>query len=307
MSRIGWIAAAVWAGCGGAAVDVPTAEPPVAPVAVRVNDDASLRAAGQVLVDALAAALAPCQALLGPVDPAAAEAAPLPFDPEGLMRACGPARDLYDAQVGALSGRARPIDVLLNHVARLGDDIDYVHRSVGSSGSERRRSLEHLHEALARAGEAVAGWKDAEVFPYRCDYAAPSQWALDLQNDRQDAPNLRNHLDRYAFRQGLDPEQVRRRMLDAFGRMLAPYHQLRVAAVAAAPIPAEEKAAYAAYLAAYGAWLDTYTRLTHDYATGLVTDEAGRAQRITDADVALAAWQAAWDSEQSRRPAPSRP
>lgn len=298
--------ALVGAGCSGSPTAVPdvASSVPAAPQVVLAPEDAALRAAGRSLAGAMDVALAPCRALIGSVDADAVEATAMPFDLPALLTACGAARGLYDEQVEALSGRSRPTDVLLGHAARLGDDIDFVVRSIDATGAERRLSVGHLQDAVGQAARGLSEWSAARLYPYQCDYSGDggrAQWRLDLENDGRDGPNLRAHLERLAFVQGLDPEQVRRRMLDAQGRMLTAYQPLRAAAHARADLSPDERAARGAYLDAYGALLDTYVRVTRAYVTGTVTDSATRSRLIAETNQAMTAWKTAWDTEHARR------
>ncbi len=263
-----------------------------APVQVVLpEDDAALRREGQALVDVITPALAACAPLFDGAAPPA-----LTVDLPGLEAACGPLRDLYAAQVDRV-GRSRTLDVLLNDLARVGDDLDFFARSMEGDGG-RELALHHVQEGIARAGQTVAGFPMARVVAYSAG-GGRSQWALDLQNDAQDAPNLQGHLDRYAFQQGIDPRYVRRRMLDGFGRMIAAPFAPRRAAVSSMP-PTDDTMAALVYLDAYAIWQGTYARVTRAYVAGEITDEAARARVMAEAEEGFQAWKRAWEIEVAR-------
>jgi hypothetical protein len=264
--------------------------------------DPALRASGQALVDALTPALTSCHALIDPLDPAAAEASKLAFEQPALDTACGPLRDLYDAQVDTVGGKARQIDLLLTHAARLGDGVDYLGRALVDIGTERKLAVTQLQEALGKASEAVAKWSEVKVYPYRANYTGEpgvKQWALDLENDGRDGTNLRNNLERFAIKQGLNPTQVRRRMLDVYGRIALAHQPVRVAALEASDLTPELKASRGAYLKALAAWTDAYTSVTKAYIAGEVKDAATQAKLTAQADAALAAFKTAWDAQKA--------
>lgn len=308
MIRTWWWSMVLVAACSGTPEGPPAAGGKSGPSGVAGEKsgagplDPALRASGQALVDALVPALKSCHALIDPIDPAAAEASKLAFDQAALDAACGAARDLYDANVEALSGKARQIDLMLTHAARLGDGVDYLSRGLVDIGSERKLSVTQLQEALGKATEAVTKWADVKVYAYRCSYTGEpglKQWTLDLDNDGRDGPNLRNHLERFAFKQGLNPKQVRRRMLDVYGRTAAAYQPFREAALDKSDATPEVKAVRATYLKAYKAWIDTYLTVSKAYIAGEVVDAAVQTRLTTDTDAALAAWKAAWDVQKA--------
>lgn len=306
MNRSWWIAIGLVMACSGgagpAAGGKTGASGPSADKAAATAADAALRESGQALVDALSAALTPCHALIDPLDPAAAEAAKLTFEQPALDTACGPLRDLYDAKIETVGGKARQIDLFLTHAARLGDGIDYLGRALVDIGSERKIAVTQLQEALGKASEAVAKWPEVKVYPYRANYSGDpgvKQWTLDLENDGRDGTNLRNNLERFAIKQGLNPTQVRRRMLDVYGRIALAYYPVRVAALQASDLTPEVKAARTTYLTALKAWNDAYITVTKAYIAGEVKDEATQTKLTAQADAALAAFKSAWDVQKA--------
>lgn len=309
MNRSWWIALGLVAACsGGAGPSATTGAGKSGPSGAAGDKaaanavDPALRASGQELVDALTAALKPCHALIDPLDPTAAEAAKLSFEQPALDTACGPLRDLYDAKIDTVGGKARQIDLVLTHSARLGDGIDYLGRALVDIGSERKIAVTQLQEALGKASEAVAKWPEIKVYPYRANYSGEpgvKQWALDLENDGRDGTNLRNNLERFAIKQGLNPTQVRRRMLDVYGRIALAYYPVRVAALQASDLTPEVKASRTTYLTALKAWNDAYVAVTKAYIAGEVKDAATQAKLTTQADAALAAFKAAWDVQKA--------
>ncbi len=308
MNRIWWVAILVVVACSGTGPSAGKAGGKTGPsgpsgekVAANTVDPA-LRAAGQALVDAMTPALTSCHALIDPLDPAAAEASKLAFEQPALDTACGALRDLYDAQIEIAGGKARQIDLLMTHAARLGDGVDYLGRALGDIGSERKIAVTQLQEALGKASEAVTKWPTVKVYPYRANYTGEpgvKQWTLDLENDGRDGTNLRNNLERFAIKQGLKPAQVRRRMLDVYGRIGLAYHPVRVAALAASDLKPELKASRGAYLTTLGAWIDAYVSVTNAYIKGEVKDAATQAKLTAQADTALAAFKTAWDAQKA--------
>lgn len=306
MNRSWWVAILVTMACSGGEGPAAGAgagkSGPSGAKATAATVDPALRASGVALAEAIKPALASCHTLIDPIDPVAAEAAKLAFEKPALDAACGALRDLYDAQVETVSGKARQVDMLLTHVARLGDGVDYLGRALSDIPSERKLAVTQLQEALGKASDAVAKWTDAKVYPYRANYTgAPGvkQWALDLDNDGRDATNLRNNLERFAIKQGLKPEQVRRRMLDVYGRIALAHHPVREAALEASDLTPELKASRGAYLKVVGAWIDTYVRVSKAYIAGEVKDAATQAKLTAEADAALAAFKTAWDAQKA--------
>ncbi len=309
MNRIWWVAILVVVACSGGTG--PSASKaggktgpsgPAGEKAAANAVDPALRAAGQALVDAMTPALKSCHTLIDPLDPTAAEASKLAFEQPALDTACGALRDLYDAKIETTGGKARQIDLMMTHAARLGDGVDYLGRALGDIGSERKLAVTQLQEALGKATEAVAKWPEVKVYPYRANYAGDpgvKQWALDLENDGRDGTNLRNNLERFAIKQGLNPAQVRRRMLDVYGRIGLAYQPVRVAALAASDLTPELKASRGAYLTAVGAWIDAYVSVTQSYIKGEVKDAATQAKLTAQADAALAAFKSAWDAQKA--------
>ncbi len=308
MNRIWWVSILVVVACSGTGPSAAKAGGKTGPHGVSGEKasanavDPAIYAAGQALVDAMTPALASCHTLIDPLDPAAAEASKLAFEQPALDTACGALRDLYDAQIETTGGKARQIDLLMTHAARLGDGVDYLGRALGDIGSERKIAVTQLQEALGKASEAVKKWPEVKVYPYRANYTGEpgvKQWTLDLENDGRDGTNLRNNLERFAIKQGLKPAQVRRRMLDVYGRIGLAYDPVRVAALAASDLTPELKASRGAYLTALRGWIDAYVSVTNAYIKGEVKDAATQAKLTAQADAALATFKTAWDAQKA--------
>lgn len=261
------------------------------------EEDAEIRALGQTFADKLRDATVTCRAMIDPVDAEALLATPFSFDEAALDGACGGVAGLYDAESPALLGKARVLDSLVTHSARLGDDVAYLRRTLHHpQGEERKRALVHVREALARAADGISKYAQSTVRPYRAPKHVEG-WALDTDNDARDVPNQRRLLQRYAFNQGFTPEQVRHRMLQAFATPLRVYADVRVASLAEVGFPPADLAKHQAYLTTLDACLDTFEGVTAAYVAGEVKDAATRDAWIAKADAALAAFQAAWAAD----------
>lgn len=267
-----------------------------APASVKLTpDDPALRAQGQVAVDQILPAYQRCRALIVTLP----DSGGMPADATPVRAACGDAATLYDRLADGLLGKSIAVDILLNDTARLGDDLDYLLRTLDTERPANATAVAHVKASVAALDGRLAQWPQTTVTPYS-GQVATNQWALAVRNDEVNGTGLQGHLDRYAFQQGLERVHVRARLLDGFGRMVATPVAIRAAALEGAALPDAEKAARKTYLDAYGHLLSTYASVTRRYTAGEITDEAKRGEAIAEADAAFKVWQAAWDVESAR-------
>lgn len=238
------------------------------------------------------------------VTPDQAEAAPFPFTRDALDEACGPAGALFDEHRDLL-GHSRSGDNLLIVLARVGDDLDYVRRTLAPSqpGRERRSAQTHLRGALDSLDEPLTSLKSGEIGPYHYhQLSTPESWRRAVSNDRHGVGQLHGHLGRYAFGQGLDPSLVRGRMLHAFSRAAQADLHSRHQDLDRASLVPEEATARQAYLHVADQTLATLVQVVDAYVAGQVRDAELRTHLISRADQAHAAWKAAHAAELDRIP-----
>ncbi|MFM2160995.1 MAG: hypothetical protein RLZZ383_507 [Pseudomonadota bacterium] len=216
------------------------------------------------LIGALQASVPDCAARLRAVSPEAAGSSPLPFDAATLDADCADAGAVYDAHGRPALYLSRGATRLAEAAARLGDDLEYLHRAMGGPASERRNAIEHLHAALqtvdTRLAEPAEVYDSAYAYPPRGDASA---YAPAAETDATELDACARSLKNLVFDQGFDKESVRRRMLEVRG------------------------AAVLADLAARDAALDAANHLA----------DADRARLRRDADVtrhAVETYEAAW-------------
>jgi hypothetical protein len=248
------------------------------------------------LLEGVRAWTATCHAVvLDPVSAEAAAQAPYPWTADALHRACGGAITSWEAARASL-GRSRAADALAIDLARAAVEVDYVGRSFGAGGPERRNALEHLRAAVAGLAPHAAQWPSPEACPYRVFYGEghEAEWRRDVEADGRTVPESAAALDRLAIRQTPDPSFVRGRMLEAFGAAGLADLAAREAALGAGEAPER------AYLSGLGTWRRTFVEVAGRFQAGEVRDDATRRQRAAEAEAGLAVWRAAFDAERSR-------
>jgi hypothetical protein len=242
-----------------------------------------------------------CHALFDPLTAESVRAHGLPFDEATLNEACGEAGSLYDSAMQTYANHDRATDVLLTHVARVADDLDYTRRALHDSFDEQVNARKHVHDALAAVDAAMIEWSSAIPMGYTAGAAQPDpgMWSREVENDGQSLPLLRMLYGQLAFNQGFSKEMVRSRMLDSFVRVARRPVEARSALVTAPADPAE-RAARQAYLDACVRYLDVYTSVLDAFAQGKVPDQSTHAARVADADRALDEFKRAWAQERAR-------
>ncbi len=316
MRHIGrWLLVAWLGGCAGAPPE-PAASAPAQAPSQALSEPAShggamrsvLNADDEAFVVGLAPFLASvtssaarCHALFDPLTAESVRAQGLPFDDAKLNEACGEAGSLYDAALKTIASHDRSTDVLLTHLARVADDLDYTRRTLQESVDEQVNARKHVHDALAATDAAVLEWNSAIPMGYTSGAAQPDpgMWSREVENDGHALPMLRMLYGQLAFNQGFSKEMVRRRMLDSFLRVARRPVEARKLLVQAPPDPAE-RAARQAYLDACTHYLDVYTSVLDAFVQGRVPDQATYDARVADADQALAEFKRVWELEHAR-------
>lgn len=241
--------------------------------------------------------------MLDPVTAEQAATAPFPFAVAQIDEGCGEAARLFDDHAPMLLGATRSGDSLLAVLARIGDDVDYLRRAHGGIGRERRNAWEHVDAALAHGERAALELQTDGAWPYgEHGFEKAQNWARAVQNDRNGLGALRDHLERYAFAQGLDPILVRARMLTAFFEATRADLAARRRGLAAVRVDEDERAWRQRYLDASDRSCAALYEVMRAYVEGQVTSEALRQELIARANAAAAVFQAAWDAETARVP-----
>jgi hypothetical protein len=229
-----------------------------------------------------------------------------PFDRATFDAGCGEAAALYDAHV-ALLGRSRSGDTLLSNLARVADDVDYLHRAMAPDerASERGNAVHHVQDALRDALGGVDELSSRAIWPYHTvGSASPDGWRHVVASVHEWLGRLHDTLGKLAFTQGTTPSMVRGRMLESFFVGAEIDGKLRQRTLAALELDPAERAAREAYqraeLEALAALRDTELR----YVRGEVTTSAIRTEVMARCEAAMAAYEAAWAAETKRVGAP---
>jgi len=263
--------------------------------------DQAFVAALEPFLKSVESSAARCHVLFDPLTPEAVRAQGLPFDDAGLNEACGEVGSLYDAALKNFAEHDRATDVLLTHLARIADDLDYTRRTFKSSADEQVNARKHVHDALAAVDAAMLEWRAAIPMSYDVGAAQPDpgMWRREVHNDGNGLPNLRMLYGQLAFNQGFRKAMVRRRMLESFVRATRRPVQARLGVLELVKDPTE-RAARKAYLDACTRYLDVYTSVLDAFANGDVPDQPTHDARVADADQALTVWKQVWEQEQAR-------
>lgn len=303
----------VWGlvGCGAEAppqvVSPPVAEqagvpaPGSAPPPMLSAEDQAFVASLAPFLESVRTSSARCHALFDPLTPEGVRAHGLPFDEATLNEACGEAGSLYDSALPKYANHDRATDVLLTHVARVADDLDYTKRTFKDTFDEQVNARKHIHDALAAVDAALAQWQTSIPMAYEAGASQPDpgMWVRDVQNDGEGLPMLRTLYGQLAFNQGFKKSMVRHRMLDSFVRVARRPVDARQGMVDAVKDPAE-KALRQTYLDACKRYLDVYQSVLDAFAEGRVPDEATHEARVAEADKALEEFKKAWSVEHAR-------
>jgi hypothetical protein len=240
--------------------------------------DAAAHARVEALRSGLQRTVPACAARLRAITPEAAAAAALPFDRAALDADCGAAGAVYDATGRDALYVSRGATRLAEAAARLGDDLDYLRRALQGPGSERRNAIEHLHAALNTVDERLA--EPAAV--YETPYAYPtsgdaSAYAPAAQTDATELDACARSLKNLVWDQGLDPESVRRRLLEVRGAAVLADLDARDATLLGSPsLQPEARADLQAAAARTRAAVETFEAAWRAFAAGEVTTSEGR-------------------------------
>lgn len=220
-----------------------------------------------------------------------AEALGEPVDPAALVSGCGSSRRLFDEAGLPLSGGGRGLDYFLEALARHGDEVDYVVRE--AARAERPRldmAVDHLRDAnraladrAARSQQPQPYWRDEDRA-----IAAEVQRRLLVELDGVLA-GLEDAYRRHAWRQNLNPANVRRRQLQ---QRVAPA-RVRVATLGRVRALLGEQAAPAEVEASARVFVDTYASVVEQYVEGAVTRRDLRDALEAEVAAAYERWRAA--------------
>jgi hypothetical protein len=243
------------------------------------------------LIGALQASVPDCAARLRAVSPQAAASSPLPFDAATLDAACADAGAVYDAHGRSALYLSRGATRLAEAAARLGDDLDYLHRAMAGPARERRNAIEHLHAALqtvdTRLAEPKAVYDSAYAYPPSGDASA---YAPAAETDATELDACARSLKNLVFDQGFDKESVRRRMLEVRGAAVLADLAARDAALDAANhLPEADRVRLQRDARATRHAVETYEAAWRAFAAGEVRDGAERDRWRTLTDSAFRA------------------
>jgi hypothetical protein len=281
-----WVVTWALIACGGAPTPPPTQVPPAGEAAAAVH----------ALADQAFEALARCdRAVASKLDVEALDA--ITLTPEALEAGCAAVGALFDAHNPEGIGQTRSGDWLLSELARVGEDVDYLGRELASAKRKHLRSaVEHLQGSIpscTRVATQVRG--ETTIAPMAAGMprslgAAESRWPALVRSGEMDYAKLTDVYDRYADQQGLDPRNLRDRMLQHYGlAATAQARELRVfAELDGAP------AAWKAYADATEAFVVAYQASVAAYLGGAVRSNADRETRRETVQAAAAAWREAW-------------
>jgi hypothetical protein len=269
-------------------------------VAPRATLSEAQVAAVAPLVAALPGAARACAAAtVDRVTPEAAGAAPFPFTADEVRAGCADAQTTYDRLGRPALGLAREATLLAEVAARLGDDVDYLLRTLPLDGAARRDAIEHLQGALRDVQRGLDAWGRGTPYPYDFHFGEQgAEIGRGLQNDDTEVESCDRALGNLVFNQGLSKEMVRRRMLEVRGAHLDAAVRAReealVRVAARGGLAPDAIDAQRAYTARLRAVVDTFEATWRAFADGAVPDEAARAARIAAWTTARDAWRASW-------------
>lgn len=213
-------------------------------------------------------------------------------DRDALAGRCGDLDRAYADHHEAALGRSIAGDALLLAAARVADDVEQLQRAVVRPEHEGEADLlsDHLADsmpalqvALDRAGEADRGPPTGCVDDAELTRRARSE----LDRDRRALQNLQRIFTAYAARQAGAPHLLRRRSLEAHGRVAVVQAEQRAAAWTAlcATGDAARLERVRSTLGPYRVAVDAYVRAATASLEGAAPDGAAL-------DAAVAAWEA---------------